>query len=244
MPSIMMLLILTDIFPTSLCRRTSAILKQSQHFRKLKTAVKVRRPFPTRSSVSAATSVSARLVLSFAPLSIFSTKKPSSGGGAGGLPLRLLSAIPREVYVEDAAFAAAPRRYNGALTLLVAAWYAVRFALRLARVLLTFVPLLCLYPASRLSDRLARLWCRALLLAVQRSGATFVKLGQWASTRRDWFSEEFCDAFATLRDRACVHAWRDTERKLAETFGDRWADIFVYVEKTPVGSGCIAQVRT
>ncbi|KYO36510.1 hypothetical protein Y1Q_0024234 [Alligator mississippiensis] len=42
------------------------------------------------------------------------------------------------------------------------------------------------------------LWLQLLLKATETSGPTFIKLGQWASTRRDLFSEEFCAKFSKL----------------------------------------------
>ena len=84
---------------------------------------------------------------------------------------------------------------------------------------------------------------RILLAALEFSGPTFIKLGQWASTRRDLFPDAFCDLFAKLHSHTRVHSWYLTQAKLKKAFGKNWQQIFAKVEKRPVGSGCIAQVK-
>jgi aarF domain-containing kinase len=77
------------------------------------------------------------------------------------------------------------------------------------------------------------------------SGPIFVKLGQWASTRRDLLPEELCSCLAKLQRRTRAHSWFYTERSLERAFGPYWKSIFVKFDnnKQPVGSGCCAQVN-
>lgn len=117
--------------------------------------------------------------------------------------------------------------------------FILRLGLRALVLLLKFGPLLLLYPLTR---RWASHWLDALLWVTETSGPTFIKLGQWASTRRDIFSRDFCDRFSRLHVRVKPHVWAHTKRCLLRAFGEGWRQTFVFDSKEPVGSGCVAQV--
>lgn len=118
----------------------------------------------------------------------------------------------------------------------------LRLGVRALVLLLKFSPLVLLYPLSLLSKRLTSYWLSALLWVTETSGPTFIKLGQWASTRRDVFSQEFCDRFSKLHVKVQPHSWNHTKQCLKRAFGEGWRQLFVFDCKTPVGSGCVAQV--
>ncbi|XP_026719531.1 uncharacterized aarF domain-containing protein kinase 2, partial [Athene cunicularia] len=103
-------------------------------------------------------------------------------------------------------------------------------------------PLLLLYPLSRLWPGLGALWLRLLRRAAEAAGPTCVKLGQWASTRRDLFSEAFCDEFSKLHVEVSPHPWAHTDELLRKAFGEDWTGILEFQSREPVGSGCVAQV--
>ncbi|XP_076467700.1 putative aarF domain-containing protein kinase 2 [Babylonia areolata] len=111
------------------------------------------------------------------------------------------------------------------------------------RMCLTFGPLLCLYPLTFLSTRLHKVWLWVLFHAVQICGPVYIKLGQWASTRRDLFSPEFCELFSQLHSMVQPHDWCHTEQVLVRAYGKQWHEV-IKIDKTqqPLGSGCIAQV--
>ncbi|XP_025939664.1 uncharacterized aarF domain-containing protein kinase 2, partial [Apteryx rowi] len=119
---------------------------------------------------------------------------------------------------------------------------AARLGLRACGLLLRFGPVLLLYPLSRLSPRLGGLWLRLLRRAAEAAGPTCVKLGQWASTRRDLFSEAFCDEFSKLHVEVSPHPWGHTNELLSKAFGEDWRGILKFPSQEPVGSGCVAQV--
>uniref|UniRef100_A0A673K1T2 AarF domain containing kinase 2 n=1 Tax=Sinocyclocheilus rhinocerous TaxID=307959 RepID=A0A673K1T2_9TELE len=108
--------------------------------------------------------------------------------------------------------------------------------------LLKFSPLLILYPLTLLSQRWVSHWLDALLWVTETSGPTFIKLGQWASTRRDIFSRDFCERFSRLHVRVKPHPWSHTKLCLRRAFGEGWRQMFVFDGKEPVGLGCVAQV--
>lgn len=115
-------------------------------------------------------------------------------------------------------------------------------SLRALVLLLKFVPILLLSPLALVSSRWASRWLDALLWVTETSGPTFIKLGQWACTRRDIFSQDFCDRFSRLHVKVRPHSWAHTKRCLRRAFGEGWTRLFVFDSREPVGSGCVAQV--
>ncbi|XP_039625440.1 uncharacterized aarF domain-containing protein kinase 2 isoform X2 [Polypterus senegalus] len=107
---------------------------------------------------------------------------------------------------------------------------------------LKFTPLILLYPFTLLSSKISSLWLDLLLWTMESCGPTFVKLAQWASTRPDLFSREFCSKFSRLHVHVKPHSWVYTTLCLKKAFGDEWDKVFNFESKQPVGSGCVAQV--
>ncbi|XP_053465351.1 uncharacterized aarF domain-containing protein kinase 2 isoform X1 [Nycticebus coucang] len=118
----------------------------------------------------------------------------------------------------------------------------LRIWLRAGALLVKFFPLLLLYPLTYLAPSVSTLWLRLLLKATETSGPTYIKLGQWASTRRDLFSEAFCAQFSKLHVRVTPHPWTHTEHFLQQAFGEDWRSVLSFENQEPVGSGCVAQV--
>ncbi|CAN8212642.1 unnamed protein product [Coccothraustes coccothraustes] len=121
-------------------------------------------------------------------------------------------------------------------------WLVLRLGVRACGLLLRFGPLLLLYPLGRLWPGLGARWLRLLRRAAEAAGPTCVKLGQWASTRRDLFSEAFCDEFSKLHVEVSPHPWGHTDELLRKAFGEDWMGILKFPSREPVGSGCVAQV--
>ncbi|XP_030093653.1 uncharacterized aarF domain-containing protein kinase 2 [Serinus canaria] len=121
-------------------------------------------------------------------------------------------------------------------------WLVLRLGVRACGLLLRFGPLLLLYPLGRLWPGLGARWLRLLRRAAEAAGPTCVKLGQWASTRRDLFSEAFCDEFSKLHVEVSPHPWGHTDELLRKAFGEDWMGILKFSSREPVGSGCVAQV--
>ncbi|XP_006887289.1 PREDICTED: uncharacterized aarF domain-containing protein kinase 2 [Elephantulus edwardii] len=114
--------------------------------------------------------------------------------------------------------------------------------LRAGALLARFLPLLLLYPLTYLGPAMASFWLHLLLRATEGCGPTYIKLGQWASTRRDLFSEAFCGVFSRLHGRVRPHRWAHTRRALQQAFGENWDQVLCFDSLEPVGSGCVAQV--
>lgn len=118
----------------------------------------------------------------------------------------------------------------------------LRIWLRAGALLVRFFPLLLLYPFTYLAPSVSSLWLHLLLKATETSGPTYIKLGQWASTRRDLFSEAFCAQFSKLHVQVTPHPWTHTEHILQQAFGEDWGRVLCFEKQEPVGSGCVAQV--
>ncbi|VDL82794.1 unnamed protein product [Nippostrongylus brasiliensis] len=131
--------------------------------------------------------------------------------------------------------------------LLCGSWTFLRRITRCLTLAMRFLPLAVTYPLARRVDFLHELWWTCVLYAIQSSGPTFIKLGQWASTRRDIFSKEFCDRMSVLHTKTRrQRSFRDCDQVLDEIFGENFAknhkkEVFLRIEPYSIGSGCIAQ---
>ncbi|XP_075712013.1 putative aarF domain-containing protein kinase 2 [Rhinoderma darwinii] len=120
--------------------------------------------------------------------------------------------------------------------------FIIRIGVRSFILLCKFGPLLFVFPLTYLSASLNSLWLCLLLKATESSGPACIKLGQWASTRRDLFSEEFCVLFSKLHVKVAPHPWEYTELCLRRAFGKNYGHVLRFLSRDPVGSGCVAQV--
>ncbi|XP_057693823.1 uncharacterized aarF domain-containing protein kinase 2 [Corythoichthys intestinalis] len=120
--------------------------------------------------------------------------------------------------------------------------FLIRLGVRALVLFMKFSPFLLLSPLVLISARWASCWLDALLWVTESSGPAFIKLGQWASTRRDIFPQEFCDRFSRLHVKVRPHSWAHTKLCLKRAFGEGWKKVLMFESKEPVGSGCVAQV--
>eukprot|EP00934_Nitzschia_sp_Nitz4_P004982 Nitzschia sp. Nitz4//scaffold7_size249615//61207//64381//NITZ4_001155-RA/size249615-augustus-gene-0.231-mRNA-1//1//CDS//3329558376//4972//frame0 len=117
------------------------------------------------------------------------------------------------------------------------AWMALS---RMATLAVLGSPMLVLYPLSYVSKSAQDATWSYALWGIEKAGPTWIKLVQWATTRQDLFSPEFCQYFGKLRDETEGHSWRDTQAILEQELGS--AVKALELEQKPIGSGCIAQV--
>merc|ERR1719309_335917 len=66
-------------------------------------------------------------------------------------------------------------------------------------------PLLLTYPVLP-----GKFWNRYLLWTLEALGPFYMKLGQWASTKRDMFSPELCSTLSSLQRSTTPHCWSHT----------------------------------
>lgn len=91
-----------------------------------------------------------------------------------------------------------------------------------------------------------RLWMRMVVRLLERCGAVFIKLGQWAATRPDLFPAEVCQALSKLQAACRPHSFAKTMESCRSNFGTdlRAPDgSTLLVEEQVLGSGSMGQVH-
>jgi len=163
-------------------------------------------------------------------------------------------------------------------------WDAVLVLMRTTEVVIRLSPLLILTPAAMMltpthssastscdeshghspshistinpqTSKASDLAWRYTTYTIQKLGPVFVKLFQWAATRRDIFPEPTCDRLSELHSSTMVHSWSHTKRILEEGgFSDckeggggcdieEGKGVVLKVDREGIlGSGCVAQV--
>ncbi|KAF2735082.1 ABC1 family protein-like protein [Polyplosphaeria fusca] len=124
--------------------------------------------------------------------------------------------------------------------------------LRFLHLVIIFVPVIATIPVIWLGTRQKERhnvksgtlwWYRFLVRSMERAGAAFIKLGQWAASRSDVFPLELCRIMSTLHSHAPAHSLDTTMRTVEKAFdGRRFEDIFEEFDAKPLGVGAIAQV--
>lgn len=135
----------------------------------------------------------------------------------------------------------------------------IRIFVRFLELSAIFIPLLLVYPISWLGhhkriqmnpDRVIQeksgslLWYKLLRKALELAGPTFIKLGQWAGSRTDIFSEGLCAELGELHSNARPHSVEYTKKAIVSSLEDKYQfdEIFDEFNETLVGCGAIAQV--
>ncbi|KAJ1560601.1 hypothetical protein HK405_006542 [Cladochytrium tenue] len=87
-----------------------------------------------------------------------------------------------------------------------------------------------------------RWWVDLLTACLERSGATFVKFGQYVSTRHDMFPVEMCRVLSKLQANCEPHGIAATRKLFKQEFGMTIDDVFEEFADVPVGVGAISEV--
>ncbi|KAJ1675052.1 hypothetical protein EV182_002030 [Spiromyces aspiralis] len=127
---------------------------------------------------------------------------------------------------------------------------------RTAYLLYLFVPVFLTYPIKWLGapldpnnpggDTTTSLWWYAFLSRqMQFAGPAFIKLGQWAATRSDLFSREFCRELGKLHSQNREHSFGHTRKLVEAAMGGSMTleELFEWFERKPLGTGAVAQVH-
>ncbi|EMC92713.1 hypothetical protein BAUCODRAFT_259486 [Baudoinia panamericana UAMH 10762] len=145
------------------------------------------------------------------------------------------------------------RKWRRALWKFLDGWIVEPIAtgFRFLHLVVIFVPVLVTIPliwfgprqADRDNERSGTLWWYGFLVSsMERAGAAFIKLGQWAASRTDIFPEQMCSIMSALHSNAPAHSLKVTKQTLEQAFGRPFNDIFEEFHEKPLGVGAIAQV--
>lgn len=131
-------------------------------------------------------------------------------------------------------------------------WEPICTGFRFLHLVVIFVPVIVTIPLlwvgrrnqKRDNERSGTLWWYAFLVnSMERAGAAFIKLGQWAASRTDIFPKEMCAVMSNLHSNAPAHSMRRTRTILEHAFEGRpFNEIFEEFDEKPLGVGAIAQV--
>ena len=123
---------------------------------------------------------------------------------------------------------------------------------RFLHLVVIFVPVIIAVPVVWLGgrkkdqddERTGTLWWYGFLVwSMEQAGPAFIKLGQWAASRRDIFPSEMCKAMSSLHSNAPAHSLKVTKATVVRAFGGRpFEEIFEEFQEKPLGVGAIAQV--
>jgi ubiquinone biosynthesis protein len=133
--------------------------------------------------------------------------------------------------------------------MLAAARHALHVAIRIAQLLHAGALALVVFcmEAWRLRAQgrrgLVRAAGRALVALCHRVGATFIKVGQIASTRADLLPPELTEELATLRDRVPPFPFEAARGVIERSLGRPLDAVFASFERVPVAAASVAQVH-
>lgn len=96
-------------------------------------------------------------------------------------------------------------------------------------------------PEQKSQRRRARaIWVRESLLNL---GPTFIKVGQFFSTRADLFPAEYVEELSKLQDRVPSFSYEQTVQIIESELGKSLPKIYAYVDPTPLAAASLGQVH-
>jgi ubiquinone biosynthesis protein len=96
---------------------------------------------------------------------------------------------------------------------------------------------------SHNGDEVGDARARQLADDLEAMGPTFIKLGQFLSTRGDMLPASYAEALSRLQDRVGPISFSEVERIVSEDLGVRISKAFVSFEKEPVAAASLGQVH-
>ena len=114
--------------------------------------------------------------------------------------------------------------------------------LRVVELLFIFSPAIFLSPLFIWREDTRELLNTILIWCIQKAGPTFIKLGQWASTRPDLFPPKTCAMLSVLHSNVDPEPFHRVEKQIEKSIGLPINEVFEEFYLRPIGCGCVAQV--
>ncbi|KAL1760906.1 hypothetical protein FB107DRAFT_269615 [Schizophyllum commune] len=130
-------------------------------------------------------------------------------------------------------------------------WEPILTAKRFVYLCCLFVPVIVTSPMLLVGDPDKKLmderwgavwWYDLLVYMMEAAGPTFIKLAQWAASRRDLFPVLLCERMGSMHSNAHPHPMSHTVAEIEAVFDRPFDEIFEEFDETPIGAGAIAQV--
>jgi aarF domain-containing kinase len=113
---------------------------------------------------------------------------------------------------------------------------------RVVELLFIFSPAIFLSPIFIWREDTRELLNTILVWCIQKAGPTFIKLGQWASTRPDLFPPKTCAMLSVLHSNVNPEPFHHVKKQIEKNIGLPMNEVFEEFYLEPIGCGCVAQV--
>ena len=127
-------------------------------------------------------------------------------------------------------------------TVIVVDEFKIKDVLRVFELFLIFSPTIFLFPILIWRKDTQELLNTIFIWCIQKAGPTFIKLGQWASTRPDLFPPKTCSMLSILHSNVNPEPFYHVKKQIEESIGLPISEIFTEFNSKPIGCGCVAQV--
>ena len=127
-------------------------------------------------------------------------------------------------------------------TVIVVDEFKIKDVLRVFELFLIFSPTIFLFPILIWREDTRELLNTIFIWCIQKAGPTFIKLGQWASTRPDLFPPKTCSMLSILHSNVNPEPFYHVKKQIEESIGLPISEIFTEFNSKPIGCGCVAQV--
>jgi aarF domain-containing kinase len=118
----------------------------------------------------------------------------------------------------------------------------IALAVRALHIVVRALPLGAMYLYCRWQPAAWPRWYSLLRSTLEALGPCWIKLGQWAATRRDLFPDDVVKELSRLHTQAPEHGQAATEAIMEQVYGAPLRTLFSFFEQAPMASGAIAQV--
>ena len=122
-----------------------------------------------------------------------------------------------------------------------------QLGVRMVQLMVNFAPIWSTMGIAIVSSTFRQqYWYKWITRSIGKSGAAWIKWGQWSATRNDMFPDALCDELSTLHASAPAHPWSYSALFLEQSLGlgaGTLHCVFDDIDTQPIASGSIAQVH-